>query len=110
MIDPNHLHQNDIPPLVQIEAIKADRKSYLPSENLRLPALTSDLEIDYTGLSFSVPQKVQFRYKLDGHDVDWQEPGTRRAAFYSDLLDQEPIPFTLSPATTTVSGTSGARV
>jgi signal transduction histidine kinase len=32
-----------------------------------------------------VPQKVQFRYKLDGHDVDWQDPGTRRQAFYNDL-------------------------
>ena len=85
MIDPSRLHTNDIPPLVQIESVKADRTNYLPAENLRLPALTSDLEIDYTALSFSVPQKVQFRYKLSGHDVDWQEPGTRRAAFYSDL-------------------------
>jgi hypothetical protein len=32
-----------------------------------------------------VPQKVRFRYKLQGHDVDWQDPGTRRQAFYNDL-------------------------
>jgi signal transduction histidine kinase len=43
------------------------------------------LEIDYTALSFMAPQKVRFRYKLEGHDVNWQEPGTRRQAFYSDL-------------------------
>jgi len=85
MIDPNHLYKNEIPPLVQIEAIFADRKGYHPGENVRLPALTSDLQIDYTALSFSVPEKVQFRYKLDGHDVDWQEPGTRREAVYNDL-------------------------
>ncbi len=85
MIDPNQLYKNEIAPLVQIEAVMADRKSYSPGEHLRLPALTSDLEIDYTALSFSVPQKVQFRYRLDGHDTDWQEPGTRRAAFYNDL-------------------------
>jgi signal transduction histidine kinase len=36
-------------------------------------------------LSFVAPQKVRFRYKLEGRDVDWQEPGTRREAFYSDL-------------------------
>src|SRR6185295_18166877 len=70
MIDPNHLYKNEIAPLVQIEAVVADRKTYLPEENLRLPALTNDLEIDYTALSFSVPQKVQFRYQLDGHDVN----------------------------------------
>jgi signal transduction histidine kinase/ligand-binding sensor domain-containing protein len=85
MIDPSNLYKNDVPPLVQIESIMADGKSYLPTQNVRLPALASDLQIDYTALSFSVPQKVQFRYKLDGHDHDWQEPGTRRQAFYNDL-------------------------
>jgi signal transduction histidine kinase len=85
MIDANRLHRNDTPPPVQIEGVIADRKSYSPREDLRLPANTRDLEIDYTALSFSVPQKVRFRYKLDGHDVNWQEPGSRRQAFYSDL-------------------------
>jgi len=32
-----------------------------------------------------VPEKVRFRYKLDGHDRAWEEAGTRRQAFYSDL-------------------------
>ena len=32
-----------------------------------------------------VPQKVRFRYKLEGRDSDWQDPGTRRQAFYNDL-------------------------
>ena len=31
------------------------------------------------------PEKVQFRYRLDGRDTDWQDVGTRRQAFYSDL-------------------------
>jgi signal transduction histidine kinase len=43
------------------------------------------LEIDYTALSFMAPQKVRFRYKLEGRDAGWQEPGTRRQAFYTDL-------------------------
>jgi signal transduction histidine kinase/ligand-binding sensor domain-containing protein len=85
MIDPNRLYKNDAPPPVQVEEVIADRKSYLPREGLRLPPLTRDLEIDYTALSFTVPQKVRFRYMLEGHDAKWQEPGTRRLAFYSDL-------------------------
>jgi signal transduction histidine kinase len=47
--------------------------------------LTRNLEIKYTGLSFVVPQRVRFRYKLDGYDSDWQEAGTRRSAFYTNL-------------------------
>jgi signal transduction histidine kinase/ligand-binding sensor domain-containing protein len=85
MIDPNQLFRNDTLPLVHVEEVVADGKSYSPLANLRLPALTRDLEIDYTALSFSVPQKVRFRYKLEGHDLNWQEPGTRRQALYSDL-------------------------
>jgi signal transduction histidine kinase/ligand-binding sensor domain-containing protein len=85
MLDPDHLHENVIPPPVQVEEVVADRKSYAPRKDLRLPPLTRDLEIEYTGLSFVAPQKVRFRYKLEGRDVSWQEPGTRRQAFYSDL-------------------------
>jgi signal transduction histidine kinase/ligand-binding sensor domain-containing protein len=85
MIDPSRTYTNVIPPPVYVEEVIADRKNYLPGVGLRLPALTRDLEIDYTALSFSVPQKVRFRYKLEGRDADWQEPGPRRQAFYSDL-------------------------
>ena len=85
VVEPNHLQRNAIPPPVQVEEVVADRKSYPPGKGLRLPSLTRDLEIEYTGLSFVAPQKVRFRYKLEGRDTGWQEPGTRRQAFYSDL-------------------------
>ena len=85
MIDPNHLDVNALRPPVHIEKIIADRVNYSVADQLSLPALTRDLEIDYTALSFVVPQKVRFRYRLENHDPDWQEAGTRRQAFYSDL-------------------------
>lgn len=85
VIDPNRLLKNENPPPVHIEEIVADHKSYGFREHLRLPALTRELEIDYTALSFSIPRKVRFRYKLDGRDAHWEEPGSRRQAFYSDL-------------------------
>jgi PAS domain S-box-containing protein len=85
MIDPAHLDSNPILPPVHVEEIIADHKHYAPRDGLRLPALTRDLEIDYTALSFVAPQKVRFRYKLEGHDSEWQDAGTRRQAFYADL-------------------------
>jgi PAS domain S-box-containing protein len=85
MIDPDRLDSNPILPPVHVEEIIADHKGYTPRDGLRLPALTRDLEIAYTALSFVAPQKVRFRYKLEGHDSEWQDPGTRRQAFYSDL-------------------------
>jgi signal transduction histidine kinase/ligand-binding sensor domain-containing protein len=85
MIDPGRLAYNTVPPLVHVEDVIADRKRYAAGTPLRLPPATRNLEIDYTAPAFAVPQKVHFRYRLEGHDAGWQEPGTRRQAFYSDL-------------------------
>jgi signal transduction histidine kinase len=44
-----------------------------------------NLEIRYTGLSFSKPEYVRFRYRLAGVDKDWIEAGSRRSAYYAHL-------------------------
>jgi len=85
VIDPAHLETNATPPPVHVEEVVADRKSYAPREGLLIPPLTRDLQINYTALSLTVPQKVLFRYQLEGRDTGWQDPGTRRQAFYTDL-------------------------
>jgi signal transduction histidine kinase len=92
VVDPRHLPVNKRPPPVHVEQIIADRKTYW--ENLygeasssppKLPPLVRDLTIDYTALSLVAPEKVHFRYKLEGWDRDWQDVGTRRQAFYTNL-------------------------
>jgi signal transduction histidine kinase len=85
MVDPSRLSRNPLPPPVLIERVIADQKIFPTVSDLSLPALTRDLEIDYAALSFVIPEKVRYRYKLEGRDSDWQEAGTRRQAFYSDL-------------------------
>jgi PAS domain S-box-containing protein len=85
MIDPSHLSGRGTVPPVYVEAVVADRKQYSPQEGLQLPSLTRDLQISYTSPSFLIPQKAKFRYRLDGHDRDWKEAGTRREAFYTGL-------------------------
>src|SRR6266851_1474124 len=85
VIDPRHLAFNKLPPPVHVEQIMADRKTYDASSGLRLPPNVRDLEINYTALSFVAPEKVRFRYKLEGLDRDWQDVGNRRQAFYTDF-------------------------
>ncbi len=85
MFDPEASRGNTRPPPLHVEQVVADRRTYPATADLRLPALTGDIEIDYTALSFVAPQKVFFRYMLQGHDRVWQEPGPRRQAFYSNL-------------------------
>ena len=89
VIDPRHLAVNSFPPPVHIEQITVDRKTHdVAAEGdtqVSLPPLVRDLEIDYTALSLVAPEKVQFRYKLEGWDQDWQDAGNRRQAFYTGL-------------------------
>jgi signal transduction histidine kinase/ligand-binding sensor domain-containing protein len=85
VIDPDHVQRNSIAPPVYVEGVRADRRDYALSRLVRLPAHSRDIEIGYTALSYSIPQKVLFRCRLDGRDHDWQDAGTRRQAFYSDL-------------------------
>jgi signal transduction histidine kinase len=85
VIDPRHILVNKLPPPVHIEQITADRKKYETSSSQRLPALTRDLEIEYTALSLVAPEKNRFRVKLEGHDPDWQDAGNNRKKSYNDL-------------------------
>ena len=81
----SRLSQKALPAETYIESVIADRKEFEATENLRLPPNPRDLQIDYTSPTFSIPQKVKFRYRLDGYDHDWHDAGTRRQAFYTDL-------------------------
>jgi signal transduction histidine kinase len=52
---------------------------------MRLPAGTTALQLDYTALALAMPERVAFRYRLDGVDSEWQQVGARRAAYYNNL-------------------------
>ncbi len=85
MIDPAEVASRHAPPPVRVEQISADRKIFAVDSAQVLPVRTRDIEIQYTALSFRVPQKIQFKYRLEGRDETWIDAGTRRAAFYTDL-------------------------
>jgi signal transduction histidine kinase/ligand-binding sensor domain-containing protein len=84
-IDPAKVARNPRPPPVLIQGVTADTRRYDAQPGLVLPQDTSNLRIDFTALSLSMPERVRFRYRLDGVDNDWQNPGTRRQAFYTNL-------------------------
>ncbi len=85
MIDPDHLPFNAIPPPVYIERVVADRRPYSATEGLQLPALVRDVTVEFTALSLVEPKDVRFRYKLEGHDKEWQEVADRRQVSYTNL-------------------------
>jgi signal transduction histidine kinase/ligand-binding sensor domain-containing protein len=84
-VDPRHLYKNTLAPPVVIQSIVADGTTLSSSNKLQLPARTKNLQIAYAGLSFLVPERVRYRYRLKGLDDEWQNAGTRRTANYSML-------------------------
>ncbi len=84
-IDPNRIPNNTVPPAVVIESLVANGRQYDTFASLTLAPQTENLRIVYTATSLAIPERVQFRYKLDGQDKAWQEPGTRREAIYTNL-------------------------
>lgn len=85
MIDPERIKTNSHAPPVVIEQISIDDKSFAPGERLELPAGTTRFDLYYTAPSFVAPEKVRFKYKLEGFDTDWIDSGTRRIAYYTNL-------------------------
>ena len=52
---------------------------------MRLPANVRNLRIDYTALSLAAPEKIHFKYKLEGQNRNWQEVINERQAHYTNL-------------------------
>ncbi|MCP4216839.1 MAG: response regulator [bacterium] len=90
MVDPSALSRNTVLPPVVIEELRADGSTVAAfgdteSAGLVLAAGVRRLEIHYTALSFRVPKRVRFKYKLEGYDNRWIDVGTRRIAYYTKL-------------------------
>ena len=84
-IDPARVYKNPAPPPVTIQAIYEGDRRFSAFEASQLSKLPQNVRIEYTALSLSIPERVRFRYQLEGYDKDWQDVGTRRAAYYSKL-------------------------
>ena len=92
VIDPRRIYAHASAPPVIIEEVLAGAQR-IPLTNrqamelpeLRLPPRQRVFQIRYTGLSLAAPEKVQFRYRLEGLEDEWTEAGERRIATYQQL-------------------------
>ncbi len=85
VVNSNSISLSSYQPPVHVERIVADNTVHLAPGPVELPALIHNVEINYTGIGLAVPQKIQFRYRLAGLEQAWQNAGTRRQAFYTNL-------------------------
>lgn len=84
-MDPARIYRNPLLPPVAIRSLIANGQTYDMAREIALPEGSESLEIGYAALSFVEQTRVRFRYKLEGVDRDWVDPGHRREAVYTRL-------------------------
>lgn len=87
VLDPGHIPRNRIAPPVLIRSVASNgnRLPVSPAGVVSLEKGANDLHIEFTALSFRMPDRTRFRYRLAGVDADWHESNGRREAFYTNL-------------------------
>jgi PAS domain S-box-containing protein len=84
-LQPEHLRLNQRLPPVLIERVIANRQELPLQATVSIAPGQNNLELHFTGLSLLATDRVLFKYKLEGYDIDWIEAGTRRVAYYTNL-------------------------
>ncbi len=85
MIDPKTFKRNQLMPPVIIDNVAANQEKVLPTQHISFSSSKDKFEFHYSALSFLVPERVLFKYKLEGYDDEWVDAGTRRVAYYTNL-------------------------
>jgi ligand-binding sensor domain-containing protein/signal transduction histidine kinase len=83
--DPERTGTASAPTIVKIESVSADGAPLNLDDPVRIPSARQRIAFDYMGLSLSVPERVRYRYKLEGFDRDWSGPVTTREAVYTNI-------------------------
>jgi signal transduction histidine kinase/ligand-binding sensor domain-containing protein len=83
--DPKTLEKNQLAPPVAIRSLTGGGRTWRDPIGPVLPPGSHVVDIAYAGLSLAIPQRINFRYRLEGIDDDWVNAGARRSASYANL-------------------------
>jgi signal transduction histidine kinase len=85
MADPARAEGRGLPAVTFVEQVTADGAPVDIRGAIRIPSSRRRVAVGYAGLSLSVPERVRFRYRLDGFDGEWSDPVAERQAVYTNL-------------------------
>lgn len=92
VVDPARLSRSSVPAIVHINAVTADGSPVELGQSVRIPSARQRVVFNFVGLNLSVPERMKFRYRLDGFDHDWSNPVSTGEAIYTNL---SPGPYRL---------------
>ncbi len=85
VVDPSHMPDSSAPAIAHIEAVLADDFVNSITGPVRVPPSSKRIAFAYTALSLASPERIRFRYIVDGFDRNWSAPVATREAVYTNL-------------------------
>jgi ligand-binding sensor domain-containing protein/signal transduction histidine kinase len=85
VVNPSALKRSSVPAIVHISAITVDGRGVDLNGNIRIPSARQRITFSFVGLSLAIPERVKFRYRLDGFDPEWSAPVSAGEAIYTNL-------------------------
>jgi ligand-binding sensor domain-containing protein/anti-sigma regulatory factor (Ser/Thr protein kinase) len=82
---PLELENNTLPPTLAIESYTVHDQEFPPVPSLQLHYNENYLSFSFAALEFSEPEKIQYKYLLEGFDREWIDAGNKREANYTNL-------------------------
>lgn len=89
-VDPDRLRSFDEAPSVTLGEVLADGSRVAiertpAGSRVTVPGGVRRIEIRYSAVALTAPEKIRFRYRLDGFDPEWVDSGAHRAASYTNV-------------------------
>ena len=84
-IDPAHLPVNSQPPPIHLLRVRVDGDEYPVDREPNLKAGARNVEFEYGAIDYQAPERIRYRYRLEGFQPEWVDAGTRRSAYFTNL-------------------------
>jgi PAS domain S-box-containing protein len=85
VVNPSQINDKSVPAMPHVEAITADNDTASLATFVQIHPSPRRITIEYTGLSLVAPERIRFRYFLEGFDGSWSQPVAAREAVYTNL-------------------------
>jgi ligand-binding sensor domain-containing protein len=85
MADPIAISKNSTPVTVRIESMLAGGSPVNAQNYIKIPSGVQTITLNYGSTNLAVPERIRFRYKLDGSDQGWSDSVASRQVVYKNL-------------------------
>ena len=85
VVNTRRADKNSKSPPVYIETVETSDSVFVNVSSVQLPYDDTFIQIDYTAIELSYPDKVKFRYMMEGYHNSWVEAKAKRSVIFSNI-------------------------